>query len=472
MNFIDLFSGCGGLSLGLLKAGHRGFFAVEKSEHAFSTLQANLISGSGEHFEGSYDWLQHPKLPQKAHDINSLLGDQELEAYFQELGESGDIDLIVGGPPCQGFSMAGKREPNDPRNKLAFSYLRFVSLIKPKFILMENVRGITHSFSKGSQQTTPVSKEIEIELAKQGYVPFHFIEDSSLWGVPQTRLRFVLIAVRKDLFGQLFDTLGTCTAPTLLSKGGELQPLVQSRLKQFALEFRRTKQLPTDRKVSVGEAIFDLKTLDSNGKKRTTIPATDSNARNFMQITELASCSSIDKSYRNLMLGGNVDHLPAGGLRLPNHTKKVSERFKTILDDIDNPIIKEQYQLARCKTLPVKYREEKLKSKKHSLTVLAHNQPSATVTTLPDDMLHYDEPRILTVREMARIQSFPDWFRFEGPYTTGGAQRKMTCPKYTQVGNAVPPLMAEGIGLFLEQELGQIVNSYVQEKLANIKDVA
>ena len=68
------------------------------------------------------------------------------------------------------------------------------------------------------------------------------------------------------------------------------------------------------------------------------------------------------------------------------------------------------------------------------------------MTTLPDDMIHYAEPRILTVREMARLQSFPDWFQFKGKYTTGGDRRTKECPRYTQVGNAVPPLLAEAIG--------------------------
>jgi DNA (cytosine-5)-methyltransferase 1 len=73
-------------------------------------------------------------------------------------------------------------------------------------------------------------------------------------------------------------------------------------------------------------------------------------------------------------------------------------------------------------------------------------KPAPTLTTLPDDILHYRDPRILTVREYARIQSFPDWFRFKGKYTTGGASRRHECPRYTQVGNAVPPLLGQAIG--------------------------
>ena len=90
--------------------------------------------------------------------------------------------------------------------------------------------------------------------------------------------------------------------------------------------------------------------------------------------------------------------------------------------------------------------EKKPTVKKHANVILDETQPSHTLTTLPDDLLHYSEPRILTVREFARLQSFPDWFSFSGKYTTGGKQRKDECPRYTQVGNAVPPLLSRYIG--------------------------
>ncbi|SIS41185.1 DNA cytosine methyltransferase [Neptunomonas antarctica] len=90
-------------------------------------------------------------------------------------------------------------------------------------------------------------------------------------------------------------------------------------------------------------------------------------------------------------------------------------------------------------------------TKKHALTPPDEDAPSATVTTLPDDILHYSEPRILTVREMARLQSFPDHYEFKGPYTTGRVLRKQSCPKYTQVGNAVPPLLGEALGAMFKK---------------------
>jgi DNA (cytosine-5)-methyltransferase 1 len=88
--------------------------------------------------------------------------------------------------------------------------------------------------------------------------------------------------------------------------------------------------------------------------------------------------------------------------------------------------------------------------KKQVISVLDPSAPSRTLTTLPDDLLHYSEPRILTVRENARIQSFPDDFEFKGKYTTGGERRTQECPRYTQVGNAVPPFLGEILGQLIK----------------------
>ena len=83
--------------------------------------------------------------------------------------------------------------------------------------------------------------------------------------------------------------------------------------------------------------------------------------------------------------------------------------------------------------------------------MLAADKLVPTITSIPDELVHYKEPRILTVREHARIQSFPDWYHFKGKYTSGGKQRKQEVPRYTQVGNAVPPLFAEQVGLALKE---------------------
>ena len=91
--------------------------------------------------------------------------------------------------------------------------------------------------------------------------------------------------------------------------------------------------------------------------------------------------------------------------------------------------------------------------KRRGVVLLDPNNPSPTVTTHPDDFVHYSEPRILTVRELARLQSFPDWYQFKGKYTTGGELRKKDVPRFTQVGNAVPPLFAEQVAEIFKEYL-------------------
>ncbi len=134
---IDLFAGCGGLSLGLYQAGWQGIFAIEKNPCAYATLSYNLIEKK-KHF----DW---PKwLPQEPLDIVEVN-----KAYSKQLKSlRGTVDLVAGGPPCQGFSMAGRRVEDDIRNQLVFAYIDFISMVMPKILLFENVKGFTYAFDK------------------------------------------------------------------------------------------------------------------------------------------------------------------------------------------------------------------------------------------------------------------------------------------------------------------------------------
>ena len=134
--YIDLFSGCGGLALGMHFAGWNAHFAVEKNQDAFGTLKFNLIEKK-QHFCWP-DWL-----PQGTHDINELIASHEAELKAL----TGKVTLVAGGPPCQGFSMAGRRKEDDIRNSLIDSYLRFVDLVAPDSLLFENVKGFTQPFN-------------------------------------------------------------------------------------------------------------------------------------------------------------------------------------------------------------------------------------------------------------------------------------------------------------------------------------
>jgi DNA (cytosine-5)-methyltransferase 1 len=406
LTFADVFAGCGGISLGLIRAGWQGRFAIEKNANAFETLKINLVDGK----ESNFNW---PKwLPTTAITASDLL-----ENYRAELGTlRGEISLLAGGPPCQGFSMAGRRSHSDPRNLLTEEYINLVEALQPRILLIENVRGFTVPFKKqgnGNITGIPYSTKVTERLENIGYTVFSDLINLSAYGVPQTRKRFIIIAIRKD-----------DSALTKLNGKTPFDVLTESR-QQFLL----TNGLPTDRPVSVCEAISDLEVL---GKK--LIENTDCEMKGFRQI---AYCGVGNKSgFINLMRKGSKSS--PNSLRLPNHKAATILQFQNIITSCP-----------QGKTLGKEDRE-RLGIKKHALTPLHRDLPSATITTLPDDMVHYSEPRILTVRENARIQTFPDWFQFTGKYTTGGKNRKNECPRYTQVGNAVPPLFSEAIGRILK----------------------
>jgi DNA (cytosine-5)-methyltransferase 1 len=135
--FVDVFAGCGGLSLGLKRAGWAGLFAVEKDAFAFETLSSNFPGNKG---PLSYNWPA--AIERKAWDIRRLI--KTRRAALEEL--SGKVDLLAGGPPCQGFSHAGRRRRDDPRNRLFEVYLELVEIFQPTLVLVENVRGFTSDF--------------------------------------------------------------------------------------------------------------------------------------------------------------------------------------------------------------------------------------------------------------------------------------------------------------------------------------
>lgn len=404
--FADVFAGCGGLSLGLATAGWRGVFAVEKSRDAFNTLKTNLVEGRRRKF----DWPVW--LPKEAITTTDLLDthSESLEAM------QGHIELLAGGPPCQGFSLAGRRTHSDPRNSLTEDYISIVQKLKPRFLLIENVRGFTLPFKKHGDEmakTIPYSvrviERLEIEL---DYKVFSDLVDLSEYGVPQSRKRFILIAIRNG--DSALEKLAGKTPFDLLKK----------RRKHFL----GTKGLPHDRAVSVKEAIGDLAIGG-----RALIDCGDSELKGFKQIDYR---DGIYTSPFISLMRRNVHKAP-DSLRIPRHSESTVNQFRKIAETCP-----------RGRTVHEDHRAT-LGIKKHALTPLAPDLPSATITTLPDDILHYKEHRILTVRENARIQTFPDWYKFKGKYTTGGKVRKQECPRYTQVGNAVPPLFSEAVGRVL-----------------------
>jgi DNA (cytosine-5)-methyltransferase 1 len=410
--YIDLFSGCGGLSLGLGQAGWKGLFAVEKDAMAFETFKHNMIEGVYSHFEWP-SWL--PKQPSTVQDI--------LSNYSEELFQlKGKVDLIAGGPPCQGFSLAGMRNAKDPRNKLSREYIKMVEIIQPKYLLLENVRGFATVFknAKGSASKIPYSETVKIHLQKQGYKVFSDIVCSDQFGVPQSRSRFIMFGIRSDIAEDIDDPF--------------------KKLKEIRTNFLKQKGLPLT-PVSVKEAISDLEVMHPN--VNLLIHSGPKN-NSFMQLdyTPVNNFSAYQKLMRK---GVNKKYKP-NSLRLARHKSSTVEKFKKI-QEISRPGISLNTE-----------QKASIGMKKQVICVLNPFEPSKTLTTLPDDLLHYSEPRILTVRENARIQSFPDNFSFKGKYTTGGNRRTKECPRYTQVGNAVPPLLAEALGTLMIEVDKSLVN--------------
>ncbi|HFI0353505.1 TPA: DNA cytosine methyltransferase [Streptococcus suis] len=386
MRYIDLFAGSGGLSLGLHNAGLTGIFAVERNKDAFETLKYNLIDKK-KHF----DW---PKwLEKKNWDINELL--KTHKADISAL--NGTVDLIVGGPPCQGFSMAGKRQNDDTRNKLMYSYVHFVKLVQPQMLFFENVQGFAVDF-KSDNNTRNYSSILVDNLKKLGYFVDFKVITMSDYGVPQNRKRFILFASKNREQSRHFFEL-----------------LIEN--KNPFLEQRQIT-LP----VTISHAIADLN--QSNGE------ITSPDTKGFMN----GIYGDVNSAYQQLM------RKDISNTALPDSHRFAKHRPKTI-DLFDRLMVATEKQI---RITPQMNLVEGLK--KRGVTPLKENSVCNTVTSIPDDYIHYSEPRIMTVREHARIQSFPDDYEFKGPYTTGGERRKIDVPRYTQVANAVPPLFAEQVG--------------------------
>jgi len=393
--YIDLFSGCGGLALGLHNAGWKGLFAVEKSKDAFSTLQHNLLNKNS-----NFNWPDW--LPKQNYDINNII--EDYEENLKSL--RGKISLVAGGPPCQGFSMAGRRDETDARNKLIDSYIKFIDIVQPKILFFENVRGFTVGFKKGNTRGKAYSVYVVNQLKKLGYDVHGEIVDFSKFGVPQKRQRYILVGTKNGKAKDFFDNITQKRADFFKSKNLDLKD---------------------DDTTSLHDAISDL--LKSNGTEES--PDTKS--------FQAGIYSKATSQYQKLMRQGKpLTNTIANSHRFAKHKEETVEKFQYILD----------YGIAN-KNISDKIKE-KYNMKKRTQVPLCQKSPTPTLTTLPDDYIHYCEPRILTVREYARIQSFPDSYAFQGGYTTGGDRRKVDVPRYTQIGNAIPPLFAEQAGIVLK----------------------
>lgn len=377
MKSIDLFAGAGGLSCGLGMAG-------------FSPILANELVEA------------HANTYQKNHqDTQVVIGDvrQVCEANLKRrLGlKKGELDLLAGGPPCQGFSVnAPIRDLDDERNHLFKDYLRVASELLPKAILIENVPGIV-SLGKGT-----VVQQIYKELEALGYSVDHRILYAGHYGVPQTRFRTIIIAIK----GQVKVTF---PEPEYNSKAvanfAGARELCLSVPPLFAQEL-----LP---QTTVHDALSDLPEIESgsnNEPMKYVKKAEGSYQKVLRKGSELVynhSCNGLGKV--NLE---RLKYIPQGG----NWT------------DIPHDMLPKGMQRARRSDHTKRYGR------------LHPNGLCSTILTKCDPhwgaFIHPEQDRVLSVREAARIQSFPDTYHFYGSMQQ----------QYEQVGNAVPPFLARKIG--------------------------
>lgn len=377
--------------MGLGAAGFTTLFGVEAHADAFATYRHNLLDTPSL----SHQW---PMWLEK----RAWYAEELLKRHGDDLAKlRGTVDLIAGGPPCQGFSMNGLRRPDDPRSQMVEVYLQYVSVVRPRLVLLENVVGFkSMKHRSGGTYSDYVAREFD----KLGYDVWSDVVKAVDWGIPQRRPRFVLVAALK---GSLVG----------------IDPLQRLRVGRKA--FLKVRGLGPDL-TSVKDALSDLE------EDHEEFLDPDWGGRGFKALRRAEDAKS---SYQILMRCGG--ELQPTDTRLARHSVSSVDRMQDILDNCERGVcLRDEDRL-------------RLGIKKRSTTPLDPDGAAPTIGTLPDDFIHYSRPRSMSVREHARLQSFPDWFSFQGPYTTGGSRRKDACPKFTQVGNAVPPLLAEALGEML-----------------------
>ena len=391
LTHIDLFAGAGGLSTGLELAGFHSLFANELSPSYAETLKKS-----------------HPDTEVETGDIRGV----DAGAVRRGLGlVQGELDLLAGGPPCQGFSInAPKRSLEDERNHLFRDYLRFAEEFSPKFILIENVPGMI-SFERG--QTV---QEILLALRSLGYQADVRVLFAPHYGVPQARWRTIILANRIGI-----EPLALFPIPKFFAEGrANFTTTLLS--KSVVLDFAAVRRAALHSFFNVGDAISDLPPIDNGGGD--LICSYQAEPQSVYQ-ARLRDDSITVANHQCARLGQvnleRLKHIPPGG----------SWR------DIPHELLPKGMKRARRSDHTKRYGRLHL------------DQLGSTILTKCDPhwgtYVHPNQERVLSVREAARIQSFPDRVQFFGSLTE----------QYEQVGNAVPPLFAREIGLRLVECLSR-----------------
>lgn len=514
MNYIELFAGCGGLSLGLKSVKFNLVMANELSPMASETYALNFLKEDLEYqantsipkvkrtlwlssqFELSElkqrlreDPRKFPELGKGITDIfidgsnlkGSLVvgsiiqlnkwlnGSPEVIAALKDGFGDGGVDLISGGPPCQSFSMAGLRKKDCEKNSLPWEFVKFAQTVQPKLVVLENVSGILRPFRDGNGKSYYAWFELAKAFSSIGYVPLCLHVNAKLVGVPQNRPRFILIGVRKDYFDLLLPTFNEAENQlfaqpleffnlTKLNNDVDIDCLCYRDVSKpidvrlFSESFLKYLVASQNKPVSVQEAIDDLRGQSnsnsnfSDGLLKTfgkVIPKRDMRNHDYRNNGEL-----VRRRFRIYQVLQQVDTIVCKSVLkvLKGESSKIDDLEWNHLANFDFLIESGEFTTFTKKADFIAFLKRH-PTRKQTQKALAANQPAPAALSIPDDACHYhhDELRTLTVREMARIQSFPDTFEFRSKITTGGQMRAFEVPQYTQVGNAVPPLLGRGI---------------------------
>lgn len=396
LTVVDLFAGAGGFGLGFHLAGYEVVCSLEMDKWACDTLRENN---------------HHLVLQQ---DIRHFQTEAEIRAIcpFQP-------DIVIGGPPCQGFSIAGpaQKDPKDPRNSLFTDFARWVACLQPSVFVMENVKGLLSRTNAAGERVIDIIWQTFEQI---GYEVELWVLNAADFGVPQTRERIFIVG----------NKLG-------IKKFGS--PLATHSLKVadngFLPLFQGVALAPA---VSLWEAISDLPELAAGGGEETQ-------AYNSPPLTTYQKWARQNSPQL-------FNHVAM------SHSGRLVDRFKHIGWGESGADVPTEH-MPRTRNGNGKISDQ---AYDQSNRRLHPNKPSHTIAaSFYANFIHPYQHRNITAREGARVQSFPDWYRFMGKKTIPshkllkreGRSEDIYLCQYNQIGNAVPPLLAQAIATHLSKEL-------------------
>lgn len=433
LTLVDLFAGCGGLSLGMENAGFTPVFVNELNEHAMETYLANRS-----HLVGDLPFNERKDL--RCNDAHELQ-DERLEGLVKSLAELGlrfptldgakeadnvgTLDLLAGGPPCQGYSGIGHRrsysvdKQDIPSNQLYQRMAEIIERLRPKIFLFENVRGLLTSYWTAERDKRIWPAVRDRFKAIPGYEVRWSLVKASDYGVPQNRPRVLLVGIRADV------------------AAGAAKMLKLDLDSEDAVETNFLPRHGSEKCPDLKDLLGDL--VDKRAKKHfdeASYPSGEFSTLTYRTDPKPGIQEQLRTTREGKVLRKGD---PLTEQQYSKHSKRIVEKFEHMRMHGEIP--------------------EGARTKKFSQRVLkrewGNEAPNITATSMPDDYVHFAQSRTLTVREWARLQLFPDWYVFKGKRTTGGLRRAgnpregvydREVPKYTQIGNAVPVRLAEEIG--------------------------